>query len=230
MYSRKILVLANSRKHSGRCIAGIDLDSREWVRPINNPREKRSDPTAFSDYDLKKLYGDPFGPKLLDCVSLDFSKKIPEVHQPENELIKGTKWEFIDKLPIKSLYKFIVSAPCEWMRNCTGYTDRISRSKMESKPVSSSLILLHLNKADNKPEIRHSTTTHGYPQSRLSFTYKNIRFDLSLTDNTYPLLQESYSDEEMLKDFYVTIGLGELYAVTSSYHKLVVGFMPRTWR
>ena len=32
----RLLVLANSKKFNGRCIAGIDLDSGKWIRPVSN--------------------------------------------------------------------------------------------------------------------------------------------------------------------------------------------------
>lgn len=224
MYSREILILANSRKHSGHCIAGIDLDSGEWVRPINDPRVSRPNSTAFLDEDLKELYGDPFGPQLLDCVYMEFSKEIPEIYQPENELIKRTEWEFINKLPVESLDEFIDPDPCEWLCNPREKMDRISRIKMESNPVSSSLTLLHLNEADNEPKMLHSITAYGSPQTRLSFTYEGIHFNLSLTDKS--VLQKRYSDEKMLEDFYLTVGIGELFSLTSSYHIYGVGLMP----
>lgn len=221
MYSRKIVILANSRKHSGSCIAGIDLKSGKWVRPINNPIRKRSDPTAFKDADFIKLCGDSFGPQLLDCYSIKFSKKIPSINQPENELIEREEWRFSQRLPLKSLEDLISPDPCEWMCD----PKSISKKEMESNPVSSSLTLLHLNEADNEPMINY-TEKNGYPQRRLKFTYENKHFDLSFTDYTYYILREKYSDEEMLKDFYVSVGIGELYSLTSCYHKLVVGFMP----
>lgn len=221
MYSRKIVILANSRKHSGSCIAGIDLKSGKWVRPINNPIRKRSDPTAFKDADFIKLCGDSFGPQLLDCYSIKFSKRIPSINQPENELIEREEWRFSQRLPLKYLENLISPDPCEWMYN----PKSISKIEMESNPVSSSLTLLHLNEADNEPKVYY-TEANGYPQTRLEFTYEDVAFNLSLTDYTYPILRRDHSDEEMLEDFYVTVGIGELYSLTSSYHKFVVGFMP----
>jgi len=221
MYSREIVILANSRKHSGSCIAGIDLKSGKWVRPINNPSRNRTDPTAFKAADFIKLCGDSFGPQLLDCYSIKFSKKIPSINQPENELIEREEWRFSKRLSLKSLEDLISPDPCEWMCN----PKSISKKEMESNPVSSSLTLLHLNEADNEPKI-YCTEANGYPQTRLEFTYEDVAFNLSLTDHTYYILREKHSDEEMLKDFYVSVGIGELYSRTSCYHKLAVGFMP----
>ena len=32
----RLLVMANSKKLKGRCIAGIDIDTGKWVRPVSN--------------------------------------------------------------------------------------------------------------------------------------------------------------------------------------------------
>lgn len=188
--------------------------------------EIRSDITTFLERDLKVFYRHPAGPDLLDCVHMGFSKKIPTINQPENELIDRTKWQLSKHLPLKSLERYIGPHPCEWLCSSREKTDRISKNEMESNPVSSSLTLLHLNEADNEPEILHSTPIYGSPRLRLKFAYEGMYFNLSLTDKKYPILQSEYSDEKMLEDFYVTVGIGELFPSTSSYHIYVVGFIP----
>ena len=83
MYTRNLVILANSVKYSGHCIAGKDLDTGEWIRPIKNH------PGPFSNSDLENLFGNPEGPSLLTCVKIPFNEKIPLYCQPENELITG---------------------------------------------------------------------------------------------------------------------------------------------
>jgi len=34
MVHKNIVILANSRRHGAHCIAGKDLNTKEWVRPI----------------------------------------------------------------------------------------------------------------------------------------------------------------------------------------------------
>jgi len=36
MEKKKIICLANSRKYGGRCIAGKEIRSRNWIRPIRD--------------------------------------------------------------------------------------------------------------------------------------------------------------------------------------------------
>lgn len=225
MYSREIVILANSRKHGGRCIAGIDMETNEWIRPINDV-VVRPDPTVFMPNDFGSYFGETFGPLLRDIVKIGFTKKNPLRHQPENELIDRKKWFKAGRLSIPSLKRLKDTNECDWIFDCEYPTDRIPADKIQNNPISTSLTLLHLNRADHEPMIRHTTTQAGHLQTRLAFDYEDHRFDLSLTDVTYPILKKNYTDEQLVHDFCATIGLGELYPTTDAYHKLVVGFIP----
>ena len=48
---RDIVILANSRRHDGRCIAGKDLATGEWIRPINilGKGKPRARPVCFHE-------------------------------------------------------------------------------------------------------------------------------------------------------------------------------------
>ena len=35
MLSKNIVVLANSRKHGGHCVAGKCVDTGKWIRPVS---------------------------------------------------------------------------------------------------------------------------------------------------------------------------------------------------
>ncbi|WP_462273639.1 dual OB domain-containing protein [Methanohalophilus sp.] len=77
---RDIVLLANSRMHNARCIAGKDVNSGEWIRP----KSKRTSNGAF--------YFNGNGPNILDCYRISFSNRCPLTHQPENIYVDGTEW------------------------------------------------------------------------------------------------------------------------------------------
>ncbi|WP_062398361.1 hypothetical protein [Methanogenium cariaci] len=197
MYSREILILANSRKYGGRCIAGIDINTNEWIRPINNPLIKRDDPSVFMEDDLYFYYGIHFGPQLGDVVKIGFEEKCPLLHQPENELINGKKWEKICKMPYSSLKDLTKANSCDliWYLEKkdkktedieTGY---IFEDMIRANPVKESLALIHLTQSKNQTKIEEKKTTSGKLQTRLSFVYEGYKYDLVVTDETYPLLK-----------------------------------------
>ena len=72
--TKRIVCLANSRKLSGRCIAGRELINDfpgDWIRPVST-REHQE----VSEYE--RQYNDGSDPKLLDILDIPLQK-----HQPE---------------------------------------------------------------------------------------------------------------------------------------------------
>ena len=70
-----LICLANSRKHGERCVAGLRLDGRGWVRPISDADDGRlfRPQYTFSD-------GREFG--LLDVVRVPLLGAAPAPFQP----------------------------------------------------------------------------------------------------------------------------------------------------
>ncbi len=90
----KIVCLANSYKEGGRCIAGIDLDTSEWVRPVSN----QAGGTLPAD-DVSSI-------SILDVVEVSLGGDAPdEGCQPENRLICGN-WKKIGKMEPKDLLDY----------------------------------------------------------------------------------------------------------------------------
>lgn len=82
-YWKKIVCLSNSRKKSGRCVAGKEITEGQigqWIRPVS-ARASREVPI------LDQRYEDGTDAQLLDMVDILFEKAIPNGHQSENHLI-----------------------------------------------------------------------------------------------------------------------------------------------
>jgi len=74
--------LAVSRRESGNCIAGIDIDSGKWVRPIRSKSR-----AAFADADLIVIDNHTHQPRfmaLLDLLSVPLEERAASNSQPEN--------------------------------------------------------------------------------------------------------------------------------------------------
>lgn len=105
---RKIVCLANSSKNGERCIAGIDLSTRRWVRPIDrntHEGEVRSSLCRIirdnAEHDLKLL--DVFKANLDDDgESYGF--------QIENRWINNGSWVFSGRMSVKDLKPFVSHA------------------------------------------------------------------------------------------------------------------------
>ena len=81
---KRIVCLANSRKHSGRCIAGREwtegTQCGDWIRPVST-REYRE----VSEYE--RQYEDGSDPRVLDIIDIPVKKPQPRGCQSENWLI-----------------------------------------------------------------------------------------------------------------------------------------------
>ena len=91
-YEKTILCLANSRKLSGRCIAGkekLDDEIGGWVRPVSGrPSEEISEE--------ERRYKNGRSAQVLDVIHVPMREPRPSAHQTENHLIDDEcYWEKI---------------------------------------------------------------------------------------------------------------------------------------
>jgi len=66
---RTIIVLANSRKMTNRCIAGIDVSTKEWIRPCYESGE------SGIPWTVRQINGEE--PQLLDIIKISVKKVGP---------------------------------------------------------------------------------------------------------------------------------------------------------
>ena len=78
---KKILViLAKSAKYGNYCVAGIELSTNKWIRPISHD-ENIEDAVPAADL----IYSDNTEAQILDVVEIDFEDTPAEnAIQPEN--------------------------------------------------------------------------------------------------------------------------------------------------
>lgn len=81
-----IICLANSKKLGGRCIVGLRLDGKGWIRPVGPSETGELYPEHY-------ILDDGTAPKLLDILTIYVSHPDPKPYQPENWLISKGKWK-----------------------------------------------------------------------------------------------------------------------------------------
>jgi hypothetical protein len=80
---KRIACLANSRKPSGRCIAGIEVADQQrkgWIRPVSDRPNQ-----AVSEYE--RQYEDGSDPTVLDIIDVPLLRHTPHTFQRENWLL-----------------------------------------------------------------------------------------------------------------------------------------------
>lgn len=94
----RIICLANSYKHNGRCIAGID-ESGRWLRPVSSSSKRAI------NKETRSINGSE--PQLLDILEIPLHAHGPnDGCQKENKLIKVGNWQKVGQEKPKDLLKF----------------------------------------------------------------------------------------------------------------------------
>lgn len=95
----RLVCLANSKRPHGRCMAGIDLDSGEWLRPV--PQEHDAVPEQRI-----MIAGSPLAP--LDVIELEVTPISPTPRfQRENHHIRNWNWKHVGRLPPSALLRYV---------------------------------------------------------------------------------------------------------------------------
>ena len=217
---RDIVCLANSRKYSGRCIAGKEISGNvtgQWIRPVS---QEETGELTLKDIILRD-YGHP---ELLDILSIPLEKHDPHLYQSENHIIGSGEWRRKGKMSASHLKGLRDDPGYLWINghhSYTGQNDRMPLKEAEER-LSSSLLLI-------KPESLNIIVDKGarlLKKIRAGFEFKGTGYVLSITD---PLIEETY----LKKDFgiypvdghdnYLCVSIGEPYE--GYCYKLVAGII-----
>ena len=147
-----MLCLANSRKHGGRCLAGLLTNGGGWIRPISaNPGG------ALNEKDYRLPNGAE--PRVLDVIEIGCTCPKPAPHQPENWLIDNSQWAPIDQPSPMILASVLQAAIWKDADLLRGLTDRIPYSALEQNPIKASLALV----APREVRLRRNYTLRWTP-------------------------------------------------------------------
>ena len=142
--TKRIVCLANSRKLSGRCIAGRDIIDGlpgGWIRPVS-AREHQE----VSEYE--RQYKDGSDPRLLDIIDIPVQKHQPKDYQQENWLLDPEYyWRKVAKYSWNDLQQLSVKDGTLWRNGDPSYNEKNDRIPLQqAKEETSSLKLIHVDK------------------------------------------------------------------------------------
>lgn len=169
----RIVCLANSYKHEHRCVAGISLSTKKWLRLVSSeipgciPRERT-------------CYADGKESQVLDVFEVELGDPCGTSAHPEDVLISKKQWRRVQHLNGQAGLEFLTKLVSPEPIILEGYSDRIAVQKFQERPARMSLGLIH-------PEdlwwwIREEKGKRKYRANfRLGRTAR-IRYDLPVTD------------------------------------------------
>lgn len=181
-YSYEIICLANSRKVSGRCVAGMIVggkDKHSWLRPI-------SDRPSGEISEFERRYQDGTKAQVLDKIKIFYKKPEPDGFQIENHLIEsGFYWEKIGSVSTQFVSKLpkLNSGPL-WKNGASTYhgiNDKVSEEDCKKLKGSITLIspenlVVHVQQEDNPFSGISKKTVRGH------FQFSGVKYILKITD------------------------------------------------
>ena len=213
-YTKKIVCLANSRKMSGRCIAGKEIVSGQWIRPVSD----RKDGEISEE---EQMFSDGSYPQVLDIISIKLLKPLTHKYQQENHLIDNKAyWEKEGSKTWDNLEQ-IKDEPSElWLNgdsSSKGENDRIPYN--EASKLNISLFLIYIQSMEINVNIEQYSNKR---KIRALFTYNNSRYNFSITDpKVESYFLKKIDGKYCLNNVYACISIGE--PLEGYCYKLVAG-------
>ncbi len=170
MPSFDLLCLANSFKEGGRCVAGLRMDGRGWVRPVTSAAGA---PLRLSHYQLQN----GSSPQLLDVIRVGVRQHCPMPHHPENWLIDESPWRLLRR-GAGVCYRPWLN---QWVARGTGLLGdtriAIAAYEFEGNPLPRSLQLIEPCDLHWRVE-----DLDGKKKARAIFRLGSMHYNLPLTD------------------------------------------------
>lgn len=185
--AKRMLCLANSKKLSGRCVAGREVLTAgpgAWIRPVSaRPTEEVSED--------ERQYKDGSDPKVLDVIDVPLVRHQPHACQTENWLLDpGYYWSKVRQVGWTELRGYVENPTTLWTNGRSTYSgtnDEILQAQADALP--NSLFLVHVPSLQLK--VFAPGADFGNPKRRVQaqFQHRGIGYELWATD---PLIERDY--------------------------------------
>lgn len=205
---KRLVCLANSRKLSGRCVAGKEQTESgpgPWVRPV-------SDRPAEEVSEHERQYEDGSDPRVLDIMDVPLKSHHPKSYQSENWLLDPDHyWRRTGRIAWDGLHALADNPATLWLNGFStgaGLNDRVPLANAET--LIHSLHLLRLERL--RLRIFAPGAMFGNPKRRVQadFPYRGANYRLWVTD---PLVERKYLARKdgayPIGECFVTVSLGE---------------------
>ncbi len=200
-----IVCLANSRKISGRCVAGKRKSDNSWFRPISNR-------AGHEISELDRRYSDGKTAQLLDVIAIPCIGNRPNGHQSENILIDDRfYWQKKGSASWDDILGLVDQDVDLWANGFSAYynrNNRVPEDLIDEDGGSLRLIRLDqmvLHAGPKAPEFGDMK-----PIVRASFNYRGQEYKLDVTDPEYErTCLEQGAGEYLINSVVVCISLSE---------------------
>ena len=218
-YIEQIVCLANSRKNSGRCIAGKEVllhGYGSWIRPVSaRPSGEVSEE--------ERRFENGEDPRVLDIIDVPLIVAVPMLHQTENHIIASDcYWTKKGRLPWDEVKHLIDTPASLWSNGDSTYYGVNDRVTVEQAATMTYSLLL-IEPENPNISVQTEGAEFGNPRRRVraNFTYQGVQYRLIVTD---PVAERAFlakpDGRYPLITTYLCVSLGEAH--TDGYcYKLV---------
>jgi hypothetical protein len=160
----EIICLANSYKHQGRCIAGLDISTGHWIRPVSELEGGRI-PTKNKSLNVESI-------RLLDIIDIPIISNRCKGHEYENYCYHDQPWRVIGQAEIAHLIQY-----CESSLLYSNFGKSIPFIYLQNQSPLRTLQLIEV-----KQLVCHSKGFGKWKATILDEIYDIADFELSITD------------------------------------------------
>ncbi len=190
----EIICLANSRKFNERCIAGIELATGKWVRPVS-PTKDGSIPLSLLD-----IEGSPVKP--LDIIDVPLSDQ-HQGYEVENRLLLDGEWRRIGQKDILDLLPFCED---ELIHNLPGWERAVPYEDLLHLPLAERRTLQLVFSEEVNFFLKSGWGVTGKSSWRASFSLVG-KEHLSVTDDD--LVTKLQAGDNLQEPFLLTLSLSQ---------------------
>lgn len=218
---KNIIILTKSEKNRGYCVAGIDIETKKFIRLVSED--------IISKYALKKddiTYNDDNEVQILDIVNVVLKGKQGIWYQPENYTIDDKyRFEKNGQASINDILEYLNEDEFIFYDTENSILD----SKLEEQDRIYTLTLI-------EPQIfkvRMHNNEYGKRRLKASVLQNNkwynnlIITDLEFIDKYYNQVENSYDQSINLNNVLITVSLGEINPRDSKHYKLIASVIER---
>lgn len=221
---KRIVCLANSRKLSGRCLAGKELVRNRpagWIRPVSDREHEE-----VSEHE--RQYEDGSDPRVLDIVDLPLLEPRAKGYQQENWLLDPEiYWTKVGRAAWSDLVPFVDPVRTLWINGYSTYSGLNDKIPLEMVGgVDTSLCLIKVNRVTLT--VFKPGEAFGNPKRRVQgrFEHQGTEYRLWVTDPNYEKDYLARPDgEHQLGESFLTVSLGEPH--NGACYKLIAAIIER---
>lgn len=219
--TKELVCLANSRKHNGRCVAGIEIESKEWIRPVSNR-------SGHEVSELERRYRGGVEPQVLDIVTVPLVGPRPVGFRRENWLLDpAVRWRREGRIGWSELCALEQHPKSLWINGhhtTDGVNDRVPVEQEDT--LVDSLKLIQVDRVTMKVDPAPPMSNDTKPIVRARFLHAGSVYALRVTD---PVYEEKFRAEKFgnyrLGESFVTVSLSEEFR--GNFYKLVAAIVER---